>query len=281
MCRKTNAALIISNMQFHCEDGLELLSRFREKPSSINLDEILFPTGISNDKLIEIVGASATGKTLLLCQFLAKCILPAQYKEIKINGCNICAIIIDTLGQIQISKISEFMTSMIHNAYQNIGMTLPVKTVDTIVSRSLENLTVIKCCNNDQFQIILTMLENEFLNNEKIGLLAIDNIYAYYWQERWKNGILSMDSYVRNLVKLIRTHTSQFKIVTIYTKWDKPMSKSELCTKNYHTLEGIDINYRLHLYASNSSMFICHVKSIGDMKKICYTICDSGIKWIP
>ncbi|EFN80508.1 hypothetical protein EAI_05647, partial [Harpegnathos saltator] len=183
-----------------------------------NLDEVLFPTGINNDKLIEIVGASSTGKTLLLCQFLAKCILPTQYKEIKINGCNACAIIIDTLGQIQIGKISELMASMIHNAYQNISIIPPVEIVNSIINKSLENLTVIKCCNNDQFQIVLNMLENELLGNEKIALLAIDNIFAYYWQERWEKGILSMDSYVKSLIKLIRTRTSQFKIVTIYTR---------------------------------------------------------------
>ncbi|XP_032674221.1 uncharacterized protein LOC116845550 [Odontomachus brunneus] len=268
-------------MQFHCEDGLELLSRFREKPSSINLDEVLFPTGINNNKIIEIVGASSTGKTLLLCQFLAKCILPVQYKEIKINGCNACAIVIDTLGQIQISKITEFMTSMIHSTYQNISVTPPVETVDSIVNKSLENLTVIRCCNNDQFQIILTMLENELLSNEKIALLAIDNIYAYYWQERWKKDILSIDSYIKSLVKLIRTRTSQFRIVTVYTKWDRPMSKNEPYTKNYHTLEGVDVNYKLQLYRNeNFSKFICHMKSMDDVKKICYTICDSGIKWI-
>ncbi|XP_014481713.1 PREDICTED: uncharacterized protein LOC106748040 [Dinoponera quadriceps] len=267
-------------MQFHCEDGLELLSRFREKQSSINLDEVLFPTGVSNDKLIEIIGASSTGKTLLLCQFLAKCILPAQCKGIKINGCNICAIIIDTLGQIQISKIAEFMTSMIHNAYQNISITPPVETVDSIVNRSLNNLTVIRCCSNDQFQIILNMLKNELLDNEKTALLAIDNIFAYYWQERWKKGILSMDSYVKSLVKHIRTHTSQFRIVTVYTRWDRPMSKNEPDTKDYHILEGMGVNYKLQLYRNReSNKFICHLKSMEHAKKIHYTICNSGIKW--
>ncbi|XP_011145545.1 uncharacterized protein LOC105186793 [Harpegnathos saltator] len=267
-------------MQFHCEDGLELLSRFREKPSSINLDEVLFPTGINNDKLIEIVGASSTGKTLLLCQFLAKCILPTQYKEIKINGCNACAIIIDTLGQIQIGKISELMASMIHNAYQNISIIPPVEIVNSIINKSLENLTVIKCCNNDQFQIVLNMLENELLGNEKIALLAIDNIFAYYWQERWEKGILSMDSYVKSLIKLIRTRTSQFKIVTIYTRWDRPMSKSKSYTKDYQT-EGMGTNYKLQLYRNKESCkFVCHVKSMEDIKNIQYIIYNSGINWI-
>lgn len=264
-------------MQFHCENGLELLSRFREKPSLINLDEVLFPNGVSNDKIIEIVGASSTGKTLLLCQFLAKCILPAQYKEIKINGCDICAIIIDTLGQIQISNITEFMTSIIHNACRNIGVRLPVEMVDSIVKKSLENLTVIRCCNNDQFQIVLNMLDNEFLGNEKIALLAIDNIVAYYWQERWAKGILSMDSYVKNLVKLIRTHTLRFRIVTVYTR-QISVSKNELYMK-HSTLEGTGVNYKLQLYKKNFNILACHVKSVEDMKEICYTICNYGIKW--
>lgn len=267
-------------MQFHCEDGLELLSRFRKKQSSINLDEVLFPTGISNDKFIEIAGASSTGKTLLLCQFLAKCILPVQYKEIKISGCNVCAIIIDTLGHIHISKITEFMIAMIHSAYQNIGAIAPVETVNAIVNKSLENLSVVKCYNNDQFQITLNMLESELLSNEKIALLAIDNITAYYWQERWKKSVLTMDFYVKGLVKLIRTCTSQFRIITVYTKWDRPVSKSEPCAKDYHTLKGMGINYKLQLWTDKEShKFVCCVKSMQGVKKIQYTICKSGIKW--
>ncbi|XP_018344943.1 PREDICTED: uncharacterized protein LOC108750163 isoform X2 [Trachymyrmex septentrionalis] len=159
-------------MQFYSEGGLELLSRFSKKSRSINLDDVLFSTDIDNKSIIEIIGAPSTGKTVLLCQFIAKCILPAQYEEIKIDGCDACAILINTLGHVQMSKIAELMTSMVRDAYQVANVQPSAETVDYIINQSLENLTVISCCNNDQLQLILHTLEDEFLSNERITLLT-------------------------------------------------------------------------------------------------------------
>lgn len=268
-------------MQFHSEGGLELLSRFSEKPRSINLDNVLFSTGIDNKSTIEIVGASSTGKTLLLCQFVAKCILPARYKGIRIDGCDACAILIDTLGHIQMSKIAELMTSKICGAYRVADVQPPAETVDHIVNKSLENLIVISCCNNDQLQLTLHTLEDEFLSNERIALLAIDNILAYYWQARRERNTLSMDHYARDLLRIIRTQTSQFHTATVYTRWDRPVSKHESHMKFASLLEWTGVNYRLQL-SKNTVVreFTCNVQSTNDVKQICYTISDSGIKWI-
>ncbi|KAL6264646.1 hypothetical protein P5V15_004747 [Pogonomyrmex californicus] len=263
---------------FHFEGGLQLLSRFSERPRSINLDNVLFSTDIDNESIIEIVGASSTGKTLLLCQFIARCILPARYKDIEISGCNVHVVLIDTYGHVEMSKIAELMTPVIHNAYQVAGVELSDEVVDHVIHKSLENLTVISCCNNEQFQLTLHMLEDELLSNEKIALLAIDNILAYYWQERRIKGILSMDNYTKDLLKIIRIQTSQFHMITIYTKWDGPVSKYQ---SHSNLLQGTGINYRLHLYKNPvTHEFVCHVQSTDDIKRICYTISDSGIKWI-
>lgn len=268
-------------MQFHSEGGLELLSRFSEKPRSINLDDVLFSTDVDRST-IEIVGAPSIGNTLLLCQFVAKCILPAQYKGIRIDGCDACAILIDTLGHVQISKVAELMTSTIRSAYQVAGVPPPAETVDYIVDKSLENLIMISCCNNDQLQVILHKLEDEFLNNEKIALLAIDNILAYYWQARKeRKSILSMDCYARDLLRIVQAQTAQFHATTVYTRWDGPVPKHESHVKRTSLLEGTGVNYRLQLSKSiGAREFMCRVQSADNVKQICYTISDSGIKWI-
>ncbi|EZA58731.1 DNA repair protein XRCC2 [Ooceraea biroi] len=268
-------------MQFHSEGGLELLSRLNEKPRSTNLDEVLFPDGINSKSIVEITGPSSTGKTVLLCQFIAKCILPARYKGIQIDGCDACAILIDTLGHVQMSKVAELMTSMVCSAYRSAGVQAPAETVDMIVTGCLKNLTVIGCCNSDQFQLALHTLEDEFLCNERITLLAIDNILAYYWQERREKGLFSMDQYTKTLVRIVQAQTCQFSIVTAYTRWDGPSSESEVSVKHTENLLGrTDVNYRLRLCKNNVAReFMCHVESADDTKQIRYTISDNGIKW--
>lgn len=274
-------------MQFHSEGGLELLSRFREKRRSVNLDRTIFSSEIGDRSVVEIVGASSTGKTLLLCQFIAKCILPVWYKGIKIDGCNSCAILIDTFGQVQMRKLAALMTIMIRTAYQTAGVQLPVETVDLIVNKSLENLTVIDCCNNDQLHLSLHALEDELLSDERIALLAIDNILAYYWQMRKEKGIFGMDQYARSLVRIIQARISQFCDMTVYTRWDESMSQNETPVTSLNSPKRIDllqetgVNYRLQLRKSFVVReFICRVQSINDTKQIRYTISDSGIKWI-
>lgn len=265
-------------MQFHSEDGLELLSRFSEKRSlrSINLDDVLFPGDIDSKSVIEIVGGLSTGKTLLLYQFIAKCILPEQHNGVKINGHNVRAILIDTLGHIRVSKMTELLTSMIRNTI--VDTQLPADAISLIVNRSLENLTVIGCCNNDQLQLTLHMLEDEFLRDERIAVLAIDNILAYYWQERRKQ-ILSMNQYAKNLVKFIQLRTFRFRIVTIYTRWNEPAEHE--VPKYSEPLKGTDVTYRLQLCRNDRTReLFANMQSTKDVKQIRYTIFDSGIKWI-
>lgn len=272
-----------------------MLSRFRENRRSVNLDGTLFPSEIGDRSVVEIVGASSTGKTLLLCQFIARCILPARYKGIEIDGCDCCAILIDTCGQVQMSKLAELMTVATRTAacrQQAGAQQLPVETVDLIVSKSLENLTVIDCCNNDQLQLSLHALEDELLGNERIVLLAIDNILAYYWQARRERGILSMDQYARSLTGVIRARISRFCNVTVYTRWDDAVSRYEAPAtadpnnspiKRTALLEGQGVNYRLRLGKRSSAVreFTCRVQSTDDdEKQIRYTISDSGIRWI-
>ncbi|XP_077267444.1 X-ray repair cross complementing 2 [Temnothorax americanus] len=265
-------------MEFHSEDGLELLSRFGVKPRPINLDNVLFSSDIDNGSVVEIVGASSTGKTLLLCQFVAKCILPARHKGIRIDGCDACAILIDTLGHIRMSKIAELMSSTIRGAYRVADVQPPAETVDRVVNESLENLTVISCCNDDQLQLTLRTLEDEFLSNERIALLAMDDILAYYWQARKERSVLGMDNYARDLLGIVRAQTSRFHAATVYTRWDGPVPKRE---SRANPLKGSGVNYRLRLDKSTVVReFMCHLQSTDNVKQIRYTISDSGIKWI-
>ncbi|XP_020296114.1 uncharacterized protein LOC109861040 [Pseudomyrmex gracilis] len=271
-------------MQFHSEGGLELLSRFSEKSRSINIDEYLFSGAVDNRSIIEIVGTPFTGKSLLY-RFIAKCILPAQYKKIKIDGCDASAILIDT-GHTQISKVAELMTSMICSACETAGARLPDEKVDLIVTKSLENLTVISCCDNTQFQLTLHTLEDELLSNGRVAaLLAIDNILAYYWRERReKNTNFSMDWYTKSLITLIRARTSQFNIVTVYTRWDKwenCVSEHGAQTRHSCPLEQTSIDYRIQFRnESVPQKFIAHVQSANETKQVQCIISDSGIKWI-
>ncbi|KOX67721.1 DNA repair protein XRCC2 [Melipona quadrifasciata] len=253
-------------MQSQVESGIELLARLNKRPSLRGLEDMLFFEGPRSTDVIEISGEQSSGKTLLLSQLLAKCILP-NYREIR--GCNASAVLINTKHHFQISKLVRLMKNII-NAANTVSFT--TDTVDmefdetAVIKNSLRNLLVIDCYNSEQFALTLRMLDDIFVKRTKIALLAIDSITAHYWQNCQDN-FITVDAYVKNLLQLVRTHTAQFNVATIYTKLYKSINNKKLTD---------DINYRIHLCKTCNT---CTLKTTQTVKKIYYSILSNGIKW--
>ncbi|KAF3427319.1 hypothetical protein E2986_00336 [Frieseomelitta varia] len=259
-------------MQSQIESGTELLGRLNKKSSLCGLEDTLFFKGPLCTDIIEISGVKSSGKTLLLSQMLAKCILPNCHE---IKGCNASAVLINTDHHFQISKLVELMSN-IANAVNTVSFT--TDTVDVkfdkiaVIKNSLRNLHVINCYDSEQFAVTLRTLNNIFIENTKIALLAIDSITAYYWQDREDNHI-TINAYVKNLLQLIRTHTAQFNVATIYTKlYENIDNKGKKLTDN--------INYRIRLCKTcDSKNFICTLETTQIVRKIHYSILSNGIRW--
>ncbi|XP_012152238.1 X-ray repair cross complementing 2 [Megachile rotundata] len=182
-------------MRSQVESGAELLTRLNSKSSLYGLDSTLFFDGLRNTDIVEINGEQSTGKTLFLSNILAKCILP---NVLQIKGCNASAILINTDHHFQISKLVEVMSNIINGGHT---VSFASKTAETsfdktaIIQDSLCNLRIIDCYNSEQFSLTLHTLEDVFLSNAGIALLAIDSISAYYWQDCGINTIATIDSH--------------------------------------------------------------------------------------
>ncbi|XP_050472640.1 DNA repair protein XRCC2-like [Bombus huntii] len=257
-------------MQPQIESGAELLTRLNEKPSLHGLEDTLFSEGPQNTDIIEIGGERSCGKTFLLSQMLARCILPNNYA---IKGCNASAILINTDHHFQTSKLVELMSSIVNTA--NISFSEAIDTEfdkTTIIKDSLRNLHIIDCYNNEQFSLTLHTLDDIFLDNTKIALLAIDSITAYYWQD-CEDNITTIDTYIKKLLKIIKLQTTRFNVATIYTK----LCESIHNKRNYLTN---NIDYKIQLCkVCNSTNFLCTLETIQIIRKIHYSILSNGIKW--
>ncbi|CAD1474871.1 unnamed protein product, partial [Heterotrigona itama] len=258
------------------ESGIELLARLNKKPSLRGLEDALFFEGPRGTDIIEISGVQSSGKTLLLSQMLAKCILP-NYREIK--GCNASAILINTDHHFQISKLVELMSNIVNAATDTASFTATDVAVDVefdkraVIKNSLRNLHVVDCYDSEQFAVTLRTLDDIFVDNAKIALVAIDSITAYYWQD-CEDNVITIDAYAKNLLRLVRTHTARFNVATVYTKLYKNIDNKgkKLTTDN--------ANYRIQLCkACNSKNFTCTLETTQIVRKIHYSILSDGIKW--
>ncbi|XP_076227958.1 X-ray repair cross complementing 2 [Nomia melanderi] len=268
-------------MQSQIESGVELFARLNKKPSLQELEDTLFLEGPKSTDVIEINGAHSSGKTLLLSQLLAKCILPDYHGTVRIKGCNAPAILINTDHHFQVSRLIEIMTGVVNVAYAESFKFDPLDTElekINIIQNSLSNLKVINCYHSEQFLLMLRTLDDMFLSNAKIALLAIDSMTAYYWQER-ENNVVTIDTYIKRLLKLVKKQTNLFNVVTVYTK---PYESTINYKAKRSTIDPStnDTECKIHLRKANGlRKFTCTLERGEAIKHICYSVSASGIKW--
>lgn len=269
-------------MQSNLESGLQLITRLRKNLCVSEFDYTLFFDGLKNTDIIEITGDVSSGKSLLLANILAKCILPDRYDDIHIKGLAASAVLINTDCHFQISKLVKVMSTIVTDVYKSVDRKrMNNETINEIVNDVLDNLIIINCYGKDQFLLTLHTLESILFRNEKIVILAIDSISAYYWQTRENSDIRSIDTYVINLIKLIQATTSQYNVTTIYTR------PSTFALNDINSIKFIttnipkELNYIIRLSKNNDSeKHLCLIKSKKETRTISFMINTGIIKWI-
>ena len=260
------------------ESGTELLARLTPRPSIEGLESQLFATGPNRQETIELCGNVSSGKTLLLTQLIAKCILPYNHDNIQIGGLGVAAVLINTDHHFRIAKLAKLMLGFVEKACRNNNHKYHQESVkNDLIIPSLENLTIVDCYDNIQFRLTLKNLESILMKNTRIGLIAIDSISSFYWQDRESGGVWLMHQYLKNTLKLVQTHTIRHNIVTIYTRPDDFVSKGQSNAIELTKTPAVEkISYRINLGTGSFCLVETpHVKFIVDFK-----INEKGITWI-
>ncbi|KAK0172060.1 hypothetical protein PV328_005428 [Microctonus aethiopoides] len=271
----------IMEHNFNIESGLQFLSRIKVRPTLKDIDKKLFPNGLLNNETVEISGNSSSGKTILMTQLIAKCILLDHYDDKIIGGLGVNVVFINTDHHFMIVRLRNLLVEM---SKKNEDITDDNKLmIDNIVKQSMCNLTILSCYSNLQYAVVMQTLNDILLRDDKIGLVAIDSIAAYYWQDRENGGDWMMNRYIQNVLKSFQKHTFASKVPLIYTKLinDESINSTDkstiTCVKE--SLSG-KINYRIKLIRSDErNEFTCTVQSSENIVGINYTIGDNGIMW--
>lgn len=196
------------------ESGLQLFARTIDRPNLEGLNADMFPFGGPHpSQLIEITGNEGTGKTILITDVIARCIMPKSYAEYPLPGKNCAAVIINTSHHFSLFKLSEIIEYYLKTLCRKIKPGV----IKTIIEKSLENLTVLNCYGFDNFQITLYNLESLILNRKDVSVVAVDSISAFYWTERALSDA-SIVAHHSAITSLLEDLANKFGVIVFYTK---------------------------------------------------------------
>ncbi|KAL7288576.1 hypothetical protein TKK_0017315 [Trichogramma kaykai] len=246
------------------ETYVQLLSRLIQRPPVVDLDSILFFNELDNKDVIEVKGSVSSGVPSLLVQIVTKSILPSKY-----NGLDMDVFYINTENQFQISAVFEAALNEMREFEGH-------SKLDEEVKSALTKLKMIHCYNYYQFLVTINNLQDILIENKKIGLIIIDSISAYYWQQRETE--LSYDSFVLKLLKNVQKSSSEFKILTLYTKPIDFVSKNK--SSNAYELRNL-LSYDISLVRDEKSNELnCSVRYKNKIKTLKYEITKTKLKWL-
>ncbi|XP_054260389.1 DNA repair protein XRCC2 [Macrosteles quadrilineatus] len=259
------------------ETGLQLFARLIPRPSLVGLDNTLFPEGPNAKDVIEISGDPSTGKTLLFHQFIAKSILPKEFNRVQLGGLKSGVVLINTDHHFQMLKLIAMMENHL-NCVNNFS----VSNIEKVIKESLDRLIIYNITDSVQLQTTFYALQSLVSNQPEIGLVLLDSVCAFYWQDSLTSGIRKMDFYTTSLIRVLQKCLGDFKGVIMYSRPSYFQSK---LAKSESSKTGLGFaNHKIVLkkiMAEDRYSYMADVEtSNGNSFKKAFTISSSGIQWV-
>ena len=143
--------------------------------------------------VIEFTGATAcSGKTQLLSYLIATAILPARFEGVSLKGRNQAVVLFDLSGKFSILRLRDLLHGFITSRLTGENARISKDKIASLISDSLLHLHVFRPQSTPSFlttlallpDYLLTLPSTHYSSNRSLGLLAINNISAFYWQDR-------------------------------------------------------------------------------------------------
>lgn len=241
-------------MDYPCqvESGLQFMWRNCKRPNLNSVYPELFKDGPNWNSVIELVYDAHSHHSALLCEIISNALLPEDF-----GGKQAGVVFVVTDGHFNLiqligtlyhlarkrKNISEFISPEEHEC-----------AIETAISQCLDSIQIMNVYDSEQLCITIQNLENVIHSHDKVSLVVVDTISAFYWADRMiGSSIVKMDTYVKKLLKTLQEITWEYKPAILYTRPSYFVSQSnvgsdlECCVKD-PTLEKVNfrVSMRLH-----------------------------------
>ncbi|KAJ8521427.1 hypothetical protein ONZ45_g1867 [Pleurotus djamor] len=235
------------------ESFQSLLASFRSDFVSHPSLHNLLPFSTKPGDVIEVKGPSASGKSHLIYHVLANCLIPPACDAHVLGGCGKSAILCDNDGTFNVSRLFEVLVNRLASKLatdprERTG--LPINEwAHNLARQCLGNLHVFKPTSSAQLAATLLHIPKYHVSNltsSEIGVLAIDSLSAFYWNDRFTMEQLRPSGSAapphntashpfQNVVTALETLHTTLKPLIIFTTWHmdtfnsfEPFSNSQL-----------------------------------------------------
>ncbi|GAQ89378.1 DNA recombination and repair protein [Klebsormidium nitens] len=139
--------------------------------------------------VVEIFGASGSGKTEILTQAVATCILPSEVDGVGYGGAGGAALFFDLDGRFDILRLVRILESRINEAQVAQGGG-DADALSQVFTASLRRFRLLHCHNSFHLLAALKMLQPEIrqiVQNhgpDSLHLICIDSIGAFHWLDK-------------------------------------------------------------------------------------------------
>ncbi|XP_026725798.1 DNA repair protein XRCC2-like [Trichoplusia ni] len=257
--------------KFKIESGVQLLARLIKKAEVENFYTDLFQPGLRSDDVVEIFG-SISFSTILI-DVISEALLPKQMNEKPLG-----VLLFNTVGQFNYTDLINTMRAKIESfKYTNEDCLIDK---ENILQKALSNLFILEIYDATQMYATIYNLDNILANKQSISLLIVDTLTAFYWSEQGFK-ISKMDSYIKNLLKMIQKVSKEYKLIFMYTRpgyFGSSKDSDNLETCEVQVSEGVNITVQL-LDKNSTGVYQVNVKTVDSYYKKCFCILDNGIKW--
>uniref|UniRef100_A0A182N7M9 RecA family profile 1 domain-containing protein n=1 Tax=Anopheles dirus TaxID=7168 RepID=A0A182N7M9_9DIPT len=187
-----------------------------EDRSGYDLDANIFPDGgLRSGELVEIVGESNSGKSLLLLELIARAILPANC-----GGLGLAVVLLDCENSYHGPFLLSVMEKHILNqAEPTVASTLAdPQRLQAIQRAALERLHLITCYSLEQFDFSLLALPSLFVKHPDVTFVLIDSIATFYWTKCTPANLIRQETYHGAHCKTLRKVAREWGKPVLFTK---------------------------------------------------------------
>jgi len=151
--------------------------------TGVGLFDVETQGGLRNGDIVELYGPSSVGKTTLLYNVIASCVLPRKWNDVSIGGNESGVIYFDNDFNFCMPRFLEIIEQRIKDTLSTSQQYISGDEVKNLVIAALARLHIFRCQDSLQFIITLQsiplLLENNQQQNTK--LLVIDSISSFHW----------------------------------------------------------------------------------------------------